>query len=463
VRNQVIFGGVSQHAQTETLKRKSTDVLIATPGRLLDLMQQGFISLKDISIFVLDEADRMLDMGFIHDVKKIIAKLPTKRQTLFFSATMPDEISDLANSILTEPMRVEVSPVSSTAEKVSQKVYFVEKNNKRHLLAHLLMDMSIKSALVFTRTKHGANRVAADLVKSFIKAEAIHGNKSQNARQSALQSFKSGRLRVLVATDIAARGIDIDELSHVFNFDLPNIPETYVHRIGRTGRAGASGIAISFCEAEELPYLSDIQKLIGQQVPAEREQPFDAGYEAPVLGQKLGKKPISQPKPPQNQPRQQQNQPRDQFRSPLNKPAQRSAAPHGKPAQPAQKPTAQPQNQGRPVTAAQPQQTKSGQQPSSNNRPQNGQNTGGQQQGQQQPAQGQGQRPTQNRPQQGMPRQQPPSNQQRPQPKQDRNASNNSSLPTQRGGRFSSILEVAAIEKQDRPPRPKTDYRDKKK
>ncbi len=461
VRNQVIFGGVSQHAQTETLKRKNTDVLIATPGRLLDLMQQGFISLKDISIFVLDEADRMLDMGFIHDVKKVIAKLPAKRQTLFFSATMPDEISDLANSILTDPLRVEVTPVSSTAEKVSQQVFFVEKGNKRHLLVHLLKDMSIKSALVFTRTKHGANRVAADLGKSGIRAEAIHGNKSQNARQSALQNFKSGRLRVLVATDIAARGIDIDDLTHVFNFDLPNIPETYVHRIGRTGRAGASGIAISFCEAEELPYLSDIQKLIGQQVPAERDQPYDAGYEAPILGQKLGKKPVpQQPKPAQNQARPQQNQPKDQYRSALNKPTPRNQ-PKGTPIQQGQKPAVQAQNQGRPLDAAQPRQPRDAQQAPTNTRPQTDRNTGGRQQGQTQTGQGQqGQRPPQNKPQQGAPRQQAQPNQQRPQPKPERKSSNDLT-PTQRG-RFSSILEVAGIEKQERPQRPKTDYRDKK-
>ncbi len=290
VRNLVIFGGVGQTPQTDALRR-GTDVLIATPGRLLDLMNQGFISLRDIGIFVLDEADRMLDMGFIHDVKKVIAKLPTERQTLFFSATMPPEIASLADSILRNPVKVEVTPVSSTAEKVEQKVFFVEKKDKKHLLVHLLKDKSITSALVFSRTKHGANKIAADLSKAGFRAEAIHGNKSQNARQAALNNFKSGRLRILVATDIAARGIDIEELSHVINFDLPNIPETYVHRIGRTGRAGASGIALSFCDSEEIPYLKDIQKLTGQLVPVEREHPFDADLTAPGLPEpRVGKK-----------------------------------------------------------------------------------------------------------------------------------------------------------------------------
>ncbi|MCA0235016.1 MAG: DEAD/DEAH box helicase [Bacteroidetes bacterium] len=295
IKHQVIFGGVSQYAQTEGLKRHP-EILTATPGRLLDLMNQGYISLKDIEIFVLDEADRMLDMGFIHDVKKVIAKLPAKRQTLFFSATMPPEISNLANSILTDPLRVEVTPVSSTAEKVSQEVYFVGKADKRHLLKHLLKDSAIRSVLVFTRTKHGANKVAGDLTKSGVHAEAIHGNKSQNARQAALANFKNGKTRVLVATDIAARGIDIEELSHVINYELPNVPETYVHRIGRTGRAGASGIALSFCEAEEIPYLKDIQKLIGQQVPVVTDHPYAADLTAPALPAPRGKeKPAPKP------------------------------------------------------------------------------------------------------------------------------------------------------------------------
>ena len=273
IRHAVIFGGVSQLPQTQALKR-GVDVLIATPGRLLDLMQQGYINLQQLQLFVLDEADRMLDMGFIHDVKKVIAKLPANRQTLFFSATMPPEIAGLANSILNNPVKVEVTPVSSTAEKIEQSIYFVEKQNKRLLLNHLLQDTGIQTVLVFTRTKHGADKVVKDLQKAGIGAAAIHGNKSQNARQRALTDFKSGNLRVLVATDIAARGIDVEQLSHVINYELPNIPETYVHRIGRTGRAGASGIAISFCDAEEKAYLKDIQKLIGITVPQVNDHPY---------------------------------------------------------------------------------------------------------------------------------------------------------------------------------------------
>ena len=273
LKNQVIFGGVSQVPQTQALQR-GTDILVATPGRLLDLMSQGYINLKDVEIFVLDEADRMLDMGFVHDVKKVITKLPQKRQTLFFSATMPAEIQSLANAILSNPEKVEVTPVSSTAETINQSLFFVDKNNKKSLLAHLLQDSNIKSALVFTRTKHGADKVVKDLVRIGIKTEAIHGNKSQNARQRALSNFKDGTTRVLIATDIAARGIDVDELTHVINYELPNIPETYVHRIGRTGRAGLSGVAFSFCEQEELPYLKDIQKLIGKSVPVDMEHPY---------------------------------------------------------------------------------------------------------------------------------------------------------------------------------------------
>lgn len=323
IRNTVIFGGVNQNPQTQTLKR-GVDVLIATPGRLLDLMNQGFVSLRDIEIFVLDEADRMLDMGFIHDVKKVISKLPQKRQTLFFSATMPPEISDLAHSILTNPQRVEVTPVSSTAEKIDQAVYFVEKADKKRLLIHLLKEHEeIKSALVFTRTKHGANKVAADLHKAGVLAEAIHGNKSQNARQAALKNFKSGKTRVLVATDIAARGIDIDELSHVINFELPNVPETYVHRIGRTGRAGLSGVALSFCEAEELPYLRDIQKLTGQKVPVADHNPFAADLSAPSAPQpkpqpqrQAGRNRGGQPGRSGNNQRQQPGQERTQKQAP---------------------------------------------------------------------------------------------------------------------------------------------------
>jgi ATP-dependent RNA helicase RhlE len=269
----VIFGGVSQHSQVQALQR-GVDILVATPGRLLDLIDQRYVHLHHLQIFVLDEADRMLDMGFINDVKKVIAKIPRHRQTLLFSATMPREIQQLANTILTNPQKVEVTPVSSTADTIEQSLYYVDKANKKNLLLHVLQDDAIKNALVFTRTKHGADKVVKDLVKAGITAEAIHGNKSQNARQRALQNFKEGRIRTLIATDIAARGIDIDELSHVINYELPNIPESYVHRIGRTGRAGLSGKAIAFCEREELPFLKDIQKLIGRQVPVIREHPY---------------------------------------------------------------------------------------------------------------------------------------------------------------------------------------------
>jgi ATP-dependent RNA helicase RhlE len=261
IRHTVIFGGVNQNPQINAL-RNGVDVLVATPGRLLDLVGQGFIKLNQLQFFVLDEADRMLDMGFVNDVKKILKIIPDKRQSLFFSATMPPTIMQLASSILTDPERVEVTPVSSTAEIITQEVYFVDKKNKSALLVDVLQDTSIKAALVFTRTKHGADRVVRFLEKSKIKAASIHGNKSQNARQKALSNFKTGDIRVLVATDIAARGIDIEELAFVVNYELPNIPETYVHRIGRTGRAGNAGKAISFCDFEEKEYLKDIEKLI---------------------------------------------------------------------------------------------------------------------------------------------------------------------------------------------------------
>jgi len=274
LKHLVIYGGVSQYNQVNALRR-GVDILVATPGRLLDLLNQNHLSLRDIKYFVLDEADRMLDMGFVQDVKRIIARLPAKKQTLFFSATMPSEIQRLADVLLVKPVKVEVTPTATTAETVQQSMYFVEKQNKRFLLAHLLSDQSIKTALVFTRTKHGADRVAKDLIKAGIRAEAIHGNKSQNHRQIALANFKSRRIRVLVATDIAARGIDIDELTHVINFELPNIPETYVHRIGRTGRAGASGIAISFCDYDEKIYLRDIHKLIKTTIPFVKDHPYD--------------------------------------------------------------------------------------------------------------------------------------------------------------------------------------------
>jgi len=273
LRHLVIFGGVSQHKQVQQLQ-KGVDIVVATPGRLLDLVQQKLLHLDQVEWFVLDEADRMLDMGFIHDIKRVIRLLPAQRQSFFFSATLPKRILQLSGSILRDPVQVTADAVSSAAERVDQKVFFVPKNQKRHLLLHLLQGEEIAEALVFTRTKHGANRVVKELNKKGIQAEAIHGNKSQNARQQALKNFKDRRTRVLVATDIAARGIDIVELSHVINFDLPNISETYVHRIGRTGRAGASGLALSFCDAEERAYLSDIQKLTGQRIPVENDHPF---------------------------------------------------------------------------------------------------------------------------------------------------------------------------------------------
>ena len=269
----VIFGGVSQHTQVQGLRR-GVDILVATPGRLLDLMQQRLLSIDQIKFFVLDEADRMLDMGFVHDVKKIIAKLPQKRQTLFFSATMPPEIVKLSQSLLTNPSRVSVTPVSSTAETIRQELFFVDKKDKKSLLLHVLDLHKIPTALVFTRTKHGADKVAKELSRAGVSAEAIHGNKSQNARQRALANFKARQTRVLVATDIAARGIDIDELTHVINFEMPNVPETYVHRIGRTGRAGADGIAFSFCDHEEKEFLHDIQKLIARDIPVTEDHPY---------------------------------------------------------------------------------------------------------------------------------------------------------------------------------------------
>ncbi|GAB3819785.1 DEAD/DEAH box helicase [Pontibacter rugosus] len=273
LKHTVVFGGVSQRAQTDAL-RAGIDILVATPGRLLDLMAQKYVHLNSIEMFVLDEADRMLDMGFVNDVRKVLKVLPEKKQSLFFSATMAPEILKLANTILVNPSQVEVTPVSSTANTIKQAVYYVKKNDKKNLLLHLLKDGSIDRALVFTRTKHGADRVARDISKAGVQAEAIHGNKSQNARVRALDNFKKSQTRVLVATDIAARGIDVDDLSHVINYELPNEPETYVHRIGRTGRAGASGIALSFCDAEETPYLASIQKLISKSVPVIDNHPY---------------------------------------------------------------------------------------------------------------------------------------------------------------------------------------------
>ncbi|UOQ96103.1 DEAD/DEAH box helicase [Hymenobacter sp. 5317J-9] len=300
IRHTVIFGGVGQNPQVQALKR-GVEVLIATPGRLLDLMNQGFVDLRQIEVFVLDEADRMLDMGFINDIKRILPKLPTRRQTLFFSATMPGQIQELAATILRpNPVRVAVTPVSSTADTVTQSVYLVENNDKPGLLRHILQDKDIKRVLVFTRTKHGADKVVKTLAANQIPAEAIHGNKSQNHRQRALSNFKAGSTRVLVATDIAARGIDVDELTHVINYEIPNEPETYVHRIGRTGRAGAFGTAFSFVEDEERAYLQDIQKLINRQIDVEAEHPFVSGRIKPVMLH--GNERIIRPKGPAGRP-----------------------------------------------------------------------------------------------------------------------------------------------------------------
>ena len=315
LRTAVIFGGVGQKPQTDAL-RAGVDILAATPGRLLDLMGQGFIRLGDLQYFVLDEADRMLDMGFIHDVRKVIAVLPKQRQTLFFSATMPPEVQKLANGLLSDPVKVEVTPVSSTAETVQQQVYFTNKPDKAALLIHLMESMDIRQVLVFTRTKHGADKLAKQLVKSGITADAIHGNKAQNYRQRALAHFKEKKIRALVATDIAARGIDIDLLGFVVNHDIPNVPETYVHRIGRTGRAGASGLAISLCDQEEVEFLRDIQKLIKRDVPVVEQHPFPMAGGTPVVdpgrkhaGQR-NQRPPRDPRQPQGQQSRRDERPR---------------------------------------------------------------------------------------------------------------------------------------------------------
>ena len=301
----IAFGGVSQVPQVHSLSG-GADVLVATPGRLLDLLNQRLVSLDGVEAFVLDEADRMLDMGFINDIRKILAVLPKKRHNLLFSASMPPEMEKLAHSILVNPIRVAVNPPSSTAELIDQSVMFVDKGNKRELLAHLMQGKSFQRVIVFTRTKHGANKVAEFLAKSGVASRAIHGNKSQSARQSALNEFKDGRLRALIATDIAARGIDVDNISHVINFELPNEPETYVHRIGRTARAGASGIAISFCDAEEKVYLKQIEKVIKKSIAIDSQQPYHStaveqqkvsGAERPTQGrpqQARGKRPQQQ-------------------------------------------------------------------------------------------------------------------------------------------------------------------------
>ena len=313
LRHTVIFGGVGQAPQVEALER-GVDILVATPGRLNDLCNQGHIDLSGIETFVLDEADRMLDMGFIHDVRKVIARLPEKRQTLLFSATMPQEIAELSRTILVNPVRVEVTPQSSTVEAIEQRLYKVDKGNKKHLLQHVLEDRSLDSVLVFTNTKHGADRVVKELGRAGIAAMAIHGNKGQSARIKALDSFKSGAIRVLVATDIAARGIDVNELAAVVNYELPNVPETYVHRIGRTGRAGRGGVAISFCNVDELAYLKDIEKLIKKQVPVVENHPW------PMEIFELTPKKQREPRPPRAQRQQAQKAPPPPAEPPLRAP-----------------------------------------------------------------------------------------------------------------------------------------------
>jgi len=297
IRHTVIFGGVGQAPQVEALKR-GVDVLVATPGRLNDLCNQGHIDLSGVETFVLDEADRMLDMGFIHDVRKVIDRLPQKRQTLLFSATMPQEIAQLSQKILRDPVRVEVAPQSSTVDAIEQRLYKVDKANKKLLLQYVLQDQSLDSVLVFTNTKHGADRVVKELGRAGIAAMAIHGNKGQTARVKALESFKSGETRILVATDIAARGIDVNELSCVINYELPNVPETYVHRIGRTGRAGRDGIAISFCNFDELAYLKDIEKLTRKHIPVVEGHPW------PMEIFEAAPKAVRPPRPPRSERRQ---------------------------------------------------------------------------------------------------------------------------------------------------------------
>jgi len=298
LKHDVIFGGVSQHTQTLSL-RNGTDILIATPGRLLDLMNQGYVHIAHLEYFVLDEADRMLDMGFINDIKKIIRELPEERQTLFFSATMPPTIAKLADSLLTDPLKVEITPVSTTAEKIKQGVLMVSRNDKPALLEYLLNLGNINRTLVFARTKHGADKIAKQLTKAGIKAEALHGDKSQQSRQSALHNFKTGRLRVLVATDIVARGIDVDNLAYVINYDLPEMPETYVHRIGRTGRADKSGIALSFCSKEERENLRLINKVTNQNIPLVKDHPFhqEVAAGSPKGGGSRGPRPQGGNKP----------------------------------------------------------------------------------------------------------------------------------------------------------------------
>lgn len=296
LKTTVIFGGVKQHQQEQNLRR-GIDILIATPGRLLDFINQGIVKLQHLQIFVLDEADRMLDMGFVHDVKRVLKHLPAKRQNLFFSATMPPEIAKLASEILVHPVKVEVAPVSSTAETINQSIYFVEKDNKTELLIHLLKNPKLDQVLVFSRTKYGADKIAKKLVRSGISAQAIHGDKSQNSRQNALNNFKEKKTRVLVATDIAARGIDIDDLKYVVNYELSDVSETYVHRIGRTGRAGAEGTSFSFVDGLDLVNLRNTEKLIGKKIPVMKDHPFHTDNLVEMKRDSNNKPFIAKPKP----------------------------------------------------------------------------------------------------------------------------------------------------------------------
>ncbi|HUH05075.1 MAG TPA: DEAD/DEAH box helicase [Kofleriaceae bacterium] len=333
LRGTVIFGGVSQARQVEALRR-GVDILVATPGRLLDLIDQGHVKLDKVEVLVLDEADRMLDMGFLPDVKRILARVPKQRQTLFFSATMPGEIRALANSMLVDPVQVSVAPPATTAERVSQRVYLVQRPDKQSLLVHLLdSHPEMDKVLVFTRTKHGADRVAKRLAKARISAQAIHGGKSQGQRVRALDQFKRGETRVLVASDIAARGLDIDEVTHVFNFDLPNEPETYVHRIGRTARAGASGIAVSFCADEEREFLRDIERLARIDIPVDGDHPWPAGFVKMPVGEA---RKAPQPPQPRRNPRGNHQRPRAAAGGARQAPARASG--DSKPGDAAQRP-----------------------------------------------------------------------------------------------------------------------------
>lgn len=329
LRSAVIFGGVGQQPQVDKIK-KGLDILVATPGRLLDLHGQGLLDLSKVEIFVLDEADRMLDMGFIHDVRRVLKVLPAKKQTLFFSATMPPEVMDLVNGLLHDPARVAVDPISSPVEVIDQCVYFVDKGNKTKLLAKIVNENNIRSALVFSRTKHGANKIAQELNKQGLTAAAIHGNKSQSARQQALADFKAGKVRLLVATDIAARGIDIEELPYVFNYNLPEVPETYVHRIGRTGRAGHEGTAVAFCDFAEQEYLKGIEKLIGRTLPVkESEWPMEV-LEAPAKEQK-GQKKGRQPRAPKTEAPKQEKKTAPKAEQPKQEQPKKAEAPTPQP------------------------------------------------------------------------------------------------------------------------------------